>query len=252
MDCSMARLFTLLEQPGREELASDERRALEQHLAECESCRQLVVDEERLDRQIARSMTAVEVPQGLKKQIFLRLSTERGKKQRRWGATMARVGAVAAGIALLIGAWRLFYAPARPVIGADDILIGGNLTRAGSDEKANHQLQLLHTFPGAPAFLNYAFLKGGASLAILPGTESWKSPIEAPQMVFVDGPREAFVYSLPQDKFQVEDLDNSAHGYKYNLDILRPEPGSSNDRYVYLILYTGDNWTSWLKTAEEP
>lgn len=249
MDCSTARLFLQLSRPEGNELQDAEAAELEAHLAVCTVCNHLAQDQARLDDHLGRAMRAVEVPRGLQEQLLHRLAAEQADRHRRWVAHIGRSLAAAAAILLLVWGWNYLYAPGKPVIAADDVLHGGNLTRAGSEERANDQLRLLRTVTGAPSFVNYAYLKGGAALAILPGTEHLKKPIEVPQLIFIDGPREAFVYCVPRDKFEIQDLENPSHGYTYKLDVYSPEDEFEDARFVYFILHTGGNWSQWLKLA---
>ncbi|MFO0877638.1 MAG: hypothetical protein U0840_09805 [Gemmataceae bacterium] len=249
MDCSSARFFLQLTRPGTDELQGAEAAELEGHLALCSACNHLAQDLARLDQHLGRAMRDLEVPRGLKDQLLLRLAADRAARQRRWVTHALRGCAAAAAVLLLLWGWNLFHTPRRPVLAADDILHGGNVTRASSEERANDQLRLLRTTPGAPSFVNYAYLKGGAALAILPGTESFKQPVEAPQLVFADGPREAILYCVPRGRYDIHELENPAHGYTYHLEVYYPEENSPDDRFVYFVLYTGGNWNHWLKVG---
>jgi hypothetical protein len=245
MDCSTARLFLQLGRPGARDLDGPEAAALDEHLAACPTCHHFSLDQDRLDRRLGAAMRDVPVPAGLKEQVLLRLAADQGARQRRWaGRAVLGAAAAAAVVGLGVGL-ALLLAPNRPTISAEAVLQGANITRADSEEKANAQLRALRALPGAPTFLNYAYLKGGASLAVLPGTE-----VQAPQLVFTNGEREAIVYFVPRGKYQLEELGNPAQGYKYQLDVHRPDPAGPvpDCKYVYLVLHTGENW-DWLRVA---
>lgn len=242
MDCDAVRLLLPYARPGGGELAEPERGELDAHLAGCPDCHALAAAQARLDAALGEAMRAVEVPSRLKTEILHRLAAERGDWWRRRVGGYARAMAAAAAVLLLVWGWYTFYRPARPELAAEEVFVSFNVSRPGRDE-VNEQLRQLGSVAGAPAFLDYAYLTGAPSLAVLPGTQDYKSPVKAPQLIFTAGSQRVVVFIVPQRDYQVEDLNNPAHGYTYRIDVVRPE---DDPRFVYLILHTGDSW-DWLR-----
>ena len=256
MDCSTARLFLQLGQPGApRELDDPEAAELEAHLAECNACHGFDTDQRRLDNALGQAMLAVEVPAGLKEQIQLRLAADRGARQRRWGGRVfLSVGAAAAAVLLALGLWAIF-SPLRPTIAAVDVARDYNIAGRDSDS-ANAQLRKLGLAACAPKKLNYAYLTGVPSKAALPGTEEWKSPILVAQFVFAKKEEKAnhkgekltvdqraIVYAIPRRLANVEPPEGTDQGYTYSVDSKVYE---DTPNFVHLILHTGKDWT-WLE-----
>ena len=243
MDCSTARLFLPFHRPGGRDLDGPEAADLDLHLAHCTECNGLAMTQDRLDHTLGRAMRAVEVPRGLRAQIFERLAAQPTRKTR-WLAYSVRGLAAAAALVLLAVGWFVFYNPVRRPLNAEEICSRFNMSRPYEDE-SNAQLRQLGTRTGAPSFVNYAFLAGSPSLAVLPGTQEDKSPVKVPQFVFLKGDRHAVIYVVSRKKFQLEEPGSSTDGYAYRLEVVQPE----GKEFAYLVLYTGPSW-DWLKVAE--
>jgi len=110
MDCRTARLLLDFARPIPAELAADETRDLETHLAGCVECDGLVRAERRLDEPLGQSMRALPLPIGLRDRLLTRLDAERGAWQRRW---VFRSLAAAAALALAV--WGISELAHRPV-----------------------------------------------------------------------------------------------------------------------------------------
>jgi len=245
MDCNSARLFIPFHRPGGRDLDGPEAAELDAHLDHCTECNALAMNVHRLDQHLGQAMRAVEVPRGLRDQILERLASQPAGVSRRWVGPAVRVFAVAAALLLLVGAWFVFYNPPRQPLSVDDIVVHINISRP-TQEEGNAQLRQLGTRPGAPAFVNYAFLSGSPSLAILPGTQDLKSPVKVPQFVFSQGDRQAIVYAISRRSFQLQASQGSSDGYTYRADVVQPEQAE----FAYLVLYNGPNW-DWLRVAGE-
>jgi hypothetical protein len=140
-----------------------------------------------------------------------------------------------------------YFAARRPVLAAESVVRDFNILRPDRDG-SNDQLRQLGSTPSAPSFVNYAFLCGEPSLAILPGTQDDKKPVRVPQFFFAGKMEEqrAVVYAVPKKQFDVES-ESPDPGYKWKLAV---EHDSENPRYVYLILHTGRDW-EWLRQPPE-
>src|SRR5262245_1101390 len=186
MDCSTARLFLQLGRPGApRDLDAEEVAELDNHLEQCPACHQFDLDQRRLDAALGRAMLDVEVPSGLKEQIHLRLAADRAATHRRWGGRVFyAVSGVAAAVLLAYAGW-LLWGTMRPIVASESVAQGYNLTRPGDKASADAQLRKLDLPPCSPTRVNYAYLTGVPSLAVLPGTEgSWR-PVKVAQFVFV-------------------------------------------------------------------
>lgn len=241
MDCSTARLFLQLGRPGApRDLDEPEGTELEAHLAQCHACHQVAHDQDRLDTALGAAMRAVEVPGGLREQIERRLAEQRRDCQRRWVTHLRRGVAAAAAVVALALVLRLLFAPSRPTIDAMAVVRDYNIVRPDKDA-ADEQLRQLDLRACAPRFVKYGYLLGAPSRAVLPGTEDWKTPVQAAQFVFAHEKHQAVVYAIPQKRFEVELLDTVDQGYTFSLAYKQDE----NLPYTYLILHTGKDW-KWL------
>lgn len=241
MDCNTARVY--LQLGG---LDADE---LHEHLGLCTACTHLAQDQKRLDDHLGQAMRAVEVPRGPKQELLLRLAAEHGARQRRW-AGYAVYGALAAATVVL--AWGLYtlWGGGKPVIYGEEVVHNFNILRPDQDA-CNFLLNKLGARGGAPSFVNYAFLIGEPSLAILPGTQDDKSPVRVPQFFFAHedrkgkAERQAVVYVVPRRQYTVEDVGSPDPAYKWQLRIEYDEEDWRGE-FAYLILHTGKD-CDWLK-----
>jgi hypothetical protein len=252
MDCSTARLFLQLGRPGARELEAREAADLEDHLTHCSICHVIASDQARFDQHMATTMQAVEVPRGLREEILLRLDADSSDRHRRYAGKAVRiaVGLLALVVLSILG-FSLFALFGQPhsVVPAHDVVESFNYLRPDIDQ-VNAQLKRLGARPGAPSFVNYAYLSGRPAVAILPGTEEWKTPIKAGQLSFLspDKKHRAFVYIVPRKEYRIEEMEDPQLDYR--LDVYRP--GYSDQQYTYFILHTGKNASDWdwLKAKE--
>jgi hypothetical protein len=242
MDCSTARLFLLFQKNGSPELAGLEAAELERHLAHCSECNARALEQHRLDQHLGRAMCDVTPPKGLQNQILERLAQDRRERwQRYFGLGLRGVAAVAAVLLVCLAVW-LFSRGEKPELLADNIVHDFVVCRP-DEVGSNSRLRLLGTRSSAPDFVNYQYLVGEPSLAILPATREMRDPPRVPQFVFVHGSQRAVIYVVPSNRFRV--LEQSPdQGYPYRVDV---EPHESG-KFLYVILYTGNNW-DWLRAA---
>jgi hypothetical protein len=249
MDCRTARLFLHFNRPGANDLDGPEREELNEHLAHCTECNALAGAERRLDQHLGRAMRAVEVPEGLRNGILNRLACERGEWYRRRFAQVLRGLTAAAALVLVgIGLWWLTNRPPK-TLSTDQVVYAFNVTPAGDVDGANEALKRLESW-GAPPRVNYAYLTGWPAMATLPGYEK----VKVPQLVFTGPPpkrggveQKAVIYVIADKQFNIEDLDNQSHGYKYRLEVYKP---AEQGGYTYLVLYTGESWNWLLKEKQ--
>jgi hypothetical protein len=249
MDCRTARLFLHFNRPGGSDLDGPEAEELSSHLSHCTECNALARADRRLDGHLGRAMRAVEVPQGLRREILHRLAAERGDWYRRWFARGGRILTGAA--ALLLIAWGAFalWAPKKRLLDAETFAYEFNVAPPRDVARVNALLANLGAKRCAPDFVNYSYLTGVPALAAAPGYEK----IKAPQLVFTrwetkDGRRQGqaetvVIFPIDTNEYELGELENSTHGYKYRLEVYRRSPGA---RFAYLILYTGESW-KWLE-----
>ena len=192
MDCSTARLFLPFCRPDGTDLDGLEAAELDAHLAQCGECQAIAQTQLRLDDHLGQAMRDIEPPRGLRERILARLETSKPKPRRRWLGPVAS-GLAAAVVLLLLGGWYLFYPPLRQELSVKYAVNSINMIRPAHDE-SNAQLRLLGPPAGAPAFVNYAYLTGAPSLAILPGTQDDKFPVKVPQFIFGHGSHRAIIY----------------------------------------------------------
>ena len=243
MDCNTARLFIPFHRPGGRDIDGPEAADLDHHLAQCNECNTLSMTQDRLDESLGKAMRAVEVPRGLRAQILERLAAQPTRKSR-WIAYSVRGLSAAAAVVLVAVGWFVFYDPMRRPLDAEAVFLSVNHSRP-DHEQGDAQFRQLGARAGAPTFVNYAFLTGSPSLAVLPGTQDYKSPVKVPQLVFQHGDRHAVVYVVSRRAFRLEEPSNPTDGYAYRLEVVQPE----GSEFAYLVLFTGNNW-DWLKISD--
>ena len=243
MDCNTARLFLPFHRPGGRDLDGPEAADLDHHLAQCNECNTLSMTQDRLDATLGKAMRNVEVPRGLRNQILERLAAQPTRKPRRIAYSVRGLSAAAAILLLAVG-WYVFYNPIRRPLNAETVFDSVNYSRP-DQEKSDALLRQLGARAGAPTFVNYGFLTGSPSLAVLPGTQGDKSPVKVPQLVFHQGERNAVIYVVSRKTFRVEEPTNHTDGYAYRLEVVQPE----GSEFAYLVLFTGNSW-DWLKVSD--
>jgi len=249
MDCNSARLLLQFVRIDGPDLDGPEAGELDTHLAGCCDCSALAQNHRRLDDHLGRAMRAVEVPTGLREQIFHRLAADRSDRQRHWQAIGLRVSGIAAAVLLILWGWYAFYTPPPPIVYAESVGQTYNISRLDA-EGGDAELRKLRgggSLNIAPTFVRYEYLVGSPALAVLPGVHESKGPVKVPQLVFVhqkDRGRTnvAWVYIVPNSQYRVEEPSNSDHGYEFRTDIRK----SPRNDFTYLIMYQGDHWQSWL------
>jgi hypothetical protein len=104
MDCKLAHTLLPFAETPRE-LSAEDRQALEEHLAQCPQCGAQVNRERAFHGRVARAMSDIPVPDGLRAQIHTSLAIDRSRVwRRRLTQTAAAVAAVLL-IALVGWSW---------------------------------------------------------------------------------------------------------------------------------------------------
>ncbi len=240
MECKTARLLL----PFADELSPDDAEPLLRHLGECPDCEA----ERRLDRHIGHAVNDVPVPSGLKARLGDALAAGRAalwrKAVRPWVRLAAAAAAVAASVLFVVCSWGAFSGRFWPV-GADNVQWHANVTRPGNADDANDALARLGFARSAPEFADYRLLLEGPMRAELPGSSGRQVPL----LIFASGTRQAWVYIIDTRRTTLNDLTEPGEGYTRRAALWPPYPEErAAQRYVYLILHTGDSW-EWLREA---
>jgi hypothetical protein len=247
MDCKTAQLFLEFARPHANELAAEDVRALDDHLASCPDCGVLARNERRADEHLGRAMRAVEVPDRLREHLLARLEAERGDWYKRWAGHALRAAVAAAACLLLIVGgvygWSQYRWLNRPVpdIGKHQSDIIANLVSPPERADVEQKFKKQGFVTVLPDF-KYRYLKT-YGIAEFQGAS-------VPQLVFSldgdDSVREnAIVYVLSDKQFKLAEMQRSVSspsGYPYKVDVLH-QPGGS---FAYVIEYTGNGY-DWLK-----
>ncbi len=252
MDCKTARLLLEYARPRSGEIDQTEAAALDEHLAACESCDQLVRAERRADEAVRKAMDRVDVPDQLHNRILARLKQERGHLRRRWVVYGIRAGIAAAAVLLLaLGLWRWFQVrtafPAEQlgtraadwVIGPPDVQeVQASLKKQGASVEA--------------ADLNYSRLRW----LFMTDVAGRPTPLLIFNKTSEDGsrPQHALVFLLADDQFDLNALPpdpqkKNTNAYEYKCATAVQQNGGK--RSAYVVYYTGDDW-DWLKRPLSP
>jgi hypothetical protein len=247
MDCKTAQLFLEFARPHADELAAEDARALDDHLASCPDCSVLARNERRIDEHLAKAMRSVEVPDRLREHLLTRLEAERGDWYKRWAGHGLRVAVAAAACLLLIVGgvygWSEYRWLHRPVPDIPDVQRELMTNRVSPPDRADLEQKFKkHGVVTVLPDFKYCYLKT-SGIAEFQGAS-------VPQLVFSfdgdDSVREnAIVYVLSEKQFKLAEMQTSASspsGYPYKVDVLH-QPGGS---FAYVIVYTGNGY-DWLK-----
>jgi len=101
MDCKTSQFLLDYARPHAVDLAAEDLRALDDHLAQCPDCSAQAKNERRIDDHLARAMTAVEVPDRLRNHLLARLDAERGDWRRLRNSRIVRYATAVAACLLL-------------------------------------------------------------------------------------------------------------------------------------------------------
>jgi hypothetical protein len=249
MDCKTAQLFLEFARPQADELAAEDLRALDDHLASCPDCGAMANNERRIDDHLGRAMRAVEVPDRLREHLLLRLEAERGDWYKRWAGHGLRVAIAAAACLLLVVGGVYGYSQYRywnrPALDAD--VIYKNTVQRQQLPLNRAEIEESFKDMGRETVLpdlNYGYLTAHG-IALFQGAK-------VPQLVFnrdEDGKHDHAIVSVVSDQqFKLKDLAanyQSPGGYKYNVSILH-QPGAA---FAYVIVYTGDSY-DWLNPPQ--
>jgi hypothetical protein len=247
MDCKTAQLFLEFTRPQTKELAAEDVRALDDHLASCPDCGLMALNERRVDDHLGKAMRAVEVPDRLREHLLARLEAERGDWYKRWAGHGVRVAVAAAACVLLIVGgvygWSEYRWANRPVPNIPDFQheIMTGLVSPADRAEVEQKFKTQGIVTVLPDF-KYRYLKAHG-IAEFQG-------VRVPQLVFSldgdDSVREnAIVYVLSEKQFKLAEMQTSVSspsGYPYKVDVMH-QPGGS---FAYVIVYTGNGY-DWLK-----
>jgi hypothetical protein len=243
MDCNTARQLLVFHRPHANELEAGEVEALQTHLGECPVCASQTEAEHRIDQHLSRAMRQVEVPDGLRDRILGQLAAERGDWQRKRLGTVARFGAIAAALALLLWGWWAWDTRTRPTVDPEKVFTQFHHDRPGNAQDVNEAFQRMGVKTQAPLNLHYALLShlGLSELPDYPGKMvprlDFRTPTER-------GEERAVIFILSHRQFNLASLAENPGvdlGYPYKLQV-KFKPG---DAFAYLVFYTGPN-ADWL------
>jgi hypothetical protein len=249
MDCTTVRLLLECARPNAAELDAAEADALERHLAGCPACDRLASDQRRTDDTLGRALRQVEVPSGLREQIFHRLDRDRAEWQRRrFGRALSWVAAAAAVLLVIWGGWR--WLAARPT------RLDPDYTWHQANERQSNKAMVEEAYrrldvPMASPDLNFVLLIA-YGLGEVPGYPGRV----VPQLVFHHQAQDAVVYVIDTQRFglppQAGEYE-SPTGFRYRLHVLGQDanPFQDGDRFAFLVLHNGDDLT-WLRPPEPP
>ena len=239
MDCNTARLLTTFFGRHGSELAGEDAAALEAHLAACANCAPVVAFERAFDDRIAKAMTGVPVPAGLKGKILDGVAAQRGS----WYRQKAVGGAALAAAIMLafagVTAWRMTAAPQLDQV---EILAGADRQvqdpRSAIDaEMARHGV----TFePERPFDLNLFDSVGTGSLQgrTVPVVTFRNVRKNAIARVYVVRSTDFKWANLPQDGSTIA----SVYGHQV-IVVLHARRGDT----AYVVVYTGEGLELFLE-----
>jgi hypothetical protein len=249
MDCKTAQLFLEFTRPHADELAADDLRALDDHLASCPDCGALAQNERRIDEHLGRAMRAVEVPDRLREHLLARLEAERGDWYKRWAGHGLRAAIAAAACLLLVVGGVYGYSQYlhwnRPALDPEKVYqttIDQERSPPGRAEveKSFQAIGVKTVLPD----LNYRYLTAH-------GMGEFQGVV-VPLLVFNQDDNErrnnAEVYVVSDQQFKLEELTanwQSPGGYKRSVMILH-QPGAA---FAYVIVYSGDSF-DWLNPPQ--
>lgn len=238
MDCKSARTLLDFAQPRGFDLATEERAALEAHLAECSECDCLARAERLFDAHVGKAIRGVPVPVGLKERLLTKLRRERDDWWKQWANRGLRYSLAAAAIFLVT--WGVFLWNASQLDPVTDGELEQEVLTAyeyspPSPEEVEKWFEKKGKKVKVPREYNYRFLTC-YNLTEFKGRE-------VPHLLFVRSyPNSAEVqtvqvYILSDRQFNLSELTGESHppaGYRVQVKI---EPRASE---AYVIAFTGN------------
>jgi hypothetical protein len=242
MDCKTARLLLDFARPQARELEAEEAADLERHLDHCPNCHSRASAENQLDTCLGKAMRQVDVPAGLREQLFARLETARGDWHRQRFAHVARLCAAAA--ALLLLSWAGWYWVREYLVAPVDTeqvayAVSYEATEDPRERTEKSLKDLGFETPLSP-YLDYSLLVGSPVLAELPGYPGRK----VPRLDFARNGRVARVYLIVK---RAVPKDEPALGGSFKAEFL-PDEG---EPYRFLVIHDGEN-LDWLRPPVLP
>ena len=226
MDCNHARFLLHFVRPDRVDLDAADHTALQAHLQNCSECGSLAQAEAEADQALARSMTAVDVPAGLRERVMSTLANnDSGRARRRWRMGLSIAAAITLIAAVAWFAW-LQPLPRFNFDGYDPVVV-----RQPSD------VELWFLDKGvemaAPRQFNYQWLSSFDTV-LMQGQR-------VPHLLFARGGHGgradiAEVYVLSDKQFDLDNLPGSApSGWSMKIE------HSDKPGFAFLIVYSSDS-----------
>lgn len=229
MNCHLSRLL-LAFRP--DELAGDDRVALDAHLRSCPACATAAKREATADNAIRSAMLAVPVPTGLRAKLLAHTAAQQGSAWRRKAGGWAG-GLLAASVLIATLGWSGWYFT-RPDLSPDAVSILLDRERLSREQTVSEWLRS----EGAPPSLPLKFEYGYHSFH---GTQPLKGKKVA-AVVFQSGPHQCRVYL-----FRANDVQTPPDGWKdvtgSEFTITAVEEGG----WVYVIAFTSPTLEPFLK-----
>jgi hypothetical protein len=245
MDCRTAQQLLTFDRPHAPELTPEDRAALGRHLAVCPKCRAVEQAERALDDTLGKAMRAVEVPDGLERNLHATLDREHEDERRHWWRRAGRNAlAVAASLLLVIGgayAWQWWAKPVPDVFRLHDITVLAFVNPPSDDRlrEIEDDFRSKGVATQLPRNVNYAYFND-CRLADFEGRQ-------VPMLTFlrVEGARMEYaqVFVLSARQFNLKDIQNDPvgpGGYPRRVTIRH----ESID-YYDVFVHTGEN-IDWL------
>lgn len=230
MNCQLAHLV-LAFRPN--ELAAEDRAALDAHLRGCPACAALANSTAATDAAIRKAMLAVPVPDGLQAKLHAAVSDT--QRAARWRKTKGWAGAaLAASVLAAVGGFGWYLT--RPELSSDEVSAILDRDRLVNEQAVGEWLQS----EGLPAELPAPFEYGYHAFH---GTQPLKG-MKVPTVVFHNGQHQCRVYVIRKDSVRTPAGGwKDATGSEFNIKTFE------RDGVVYVIAFTSPTLDSFLKAA---
>lgn len=227
MDCKTARLLLNFARPLSAELDTDERAALNAHVADCAECQQLRENEQRIDARIGQAMRAVPLPPNLRERILHTIDVRQRATHR---PRLLRMAVSLAASILLVAVGGYFWTHSLTRIdleGMDPAAVSFLPETPGEVEEAFRERGFVVE---APAEFDYSLL------TYLDTTQRWGRPV--PFVHLQRGGAFVRIYMLDRDQFDLNHLED--HPMAPSGRVMLKWLGHSPDgKFGYIVEYTG-------------
>lgn len=230
MNCHHSRLL-LAFRP--DELAGDDRAALDAHLQTCPTCSAAAKNGTAADAAIRKAMLAVPVPSGLQAKLHAAVSTKQSAVWRRKAGWIG--AALAASVLVATTIWAGLYL-SRPTLGSDEMVVLLDRERLMKEQAVGEWLRS----EGLPADLPRPFEYGYHAFH---GTQPLKG-MKVPSVVFHNGQHQCRVYIIRKGDVRTPtDGWKDATGSEFNITTVE------ENGLVYVIAYTSPTLDPFLQPA---